>query len=564
MSGFIKVSKCCRRHTEEIFVCLILLLFVLFSMSTFTACFRSDSEIYYTGICQSVAKLKSGEFSFADLGIAGHSCYGYSIFLFIGQLLLPSHGIGIRFVNLCMALFTIMLFWKLIQKLFPMTEKVTRLLVVAAFAFSPFLLGIFAEVHTDFPVLCFFVWLVYFYVSGRQTKTLFVGLLLCFSKETGVIYYCTFLAGCFLYRLIKNENKSWIKKLFDEFSICEWFYLIPADIFLICAATSKGWTGSAINPTVTDGAANTFCFSWDYIFIKLREIFLMNFAWLILIPLILFMVALFQKKMCRVSLNKEWFIGLGTTCIVFLLFNFSYYTYTHYRYLMLYLPFLLILVLYLLEKSTSNVWIKRGTALLFATAFLVESFVTVDPVTYLAFRNIDVGNGSIITTSEFVVDSENKQSFRVIRDKDVTRRTDFLDANVYNRDYLGFERVLEAALQDIDYNASKGIVFPAIYDDSMYSTIFALLGTHNPNKLYWNRKTGNIISTKSETIINWIDISKGIPANICDYKEIWYVKLSDNGKMYEEKNLEQFEVMEERIYTAGKWKIVLERLQLNK
>lgn len=564
MRIYMKLSAWYRRHTEEVFVCLIMLLFVLFSLPVFTACFRSDSEIYYNGICQNADKIRNGEFSLNNLGIAGHSCYGYSIFVFIGQLLLPDYGIGVRLVNLCMALFTIALFGRLLCKCFPMTEKWTRLFLTAAFAFSPFLLGIFGEVHTDFPVLCFFIWLVYFYVSGRQKLTLFTGFLLCFSKETGILYYCAFFGSCFLYRLVKNKNKSWLKKLFDEFSICEWFLLIPADMFLVCAATSKGWTGSAINPVVTEGVANTFSFSWDYILLKLDEIFLMNFAWLLIIPLALFVVALFRKKISHIEVNVEWFIGFSFTGIVFLVFNCSYYTYTHYRYLMLYLPLFLLLVLYLLEKSTKNVWIKRSVSMIFAGAFLLESFVTADPVTYLAFRNIDTGNGKIVTTSVFAVDSENKQSFINISGEEVTRRTDFLDAIVYNRDYLGFERVMEEALQDIDYEESKGILFPAIYDESMFSTIFALLGTHAPWELYWDSDTGNITLNQSKERINWTDISKELPENIGDYEELWYVKIPYQGEMYEEKNLKYFEIMEERTYTAGKWKIILERVRLSK
>ena len=257
-------------------VLLILLVFVLLDISTFTTWFRGDTEFYYQGICDSVENLKKGKISLANFGIAGHICYGYSLFVFIGQLLIPYYGIGIRLTNLLLALFTIVIFWKVIGILFPKLEQWTRVFITAAFAFSPFLLGLFGEVHSDFPVLCFFIWLVYCYITKRQRLCLVTGFLLCFSKETGVLYYASFFAGCFLYRCIKNENKNWFKKLGTEFSDLEWMLLVPADFFLIAAAFAQGWGNMAINPQVTTVKINTFCFSPEYIWVKFREIFLMN------------------------------------------------------------------------------------------------------------------------------------------------------------------------------------------------------------------------------------------------------------------------------------------------
>lgn len=553
-------SKC----SQAVPVFFVILVFVLFNLNTFTAWFRSDSQIYYQGICQSVNNLKSGEFSLANLGIAGHTCYGYSLFVFIGQLLIPYQGVGVRLANLCMALITIWLFWKLLSKIFPILEEWTRVFITAAFAFSPFMLGIFSEIHTDFPVLCFFVWLVYFYVTGQEVMCLLTGFLLCFSKEIGVLYYCAFFGSCFLYRLVKNENTNWLKKLGDEFSICEWLLLVPADLFLICATTSRSWAGSAINPKLTDGTVNTFHLSWDYIWVKIREIFLINFAWLLIIPLVLFLVAVFRKKAQKLALNTEWFFGIGGTGIVFLLFNFTYYTFTHYRYLQIYLPVFLILVVLLMEKATANVWLKRGISLLFVAAFLTESFVTVDPVTYLAFRNVDLGNGEIITTNEFITDPTDGQRFASAGDGADVEKGELLDSVVYNREYLGLERAFERAMKDIAYDETKGIILPAIYDQDMTYTALAYFGARDPWKLYWDSESGNITLDDKKDQIYWVDISKEIPDYLSGFEEVWYVKLPYRGEGYEEKNLEQFEILEKRTYTSGKWKITLEKVQLKK
>lgn len=547
------------------FVLIIMLVFLLLSTNIFTTWFRSDSEIYYQGICRSVENLRNGEFSFSDLGIAGHMSYGYSIFVFLGQLLLPSQGIGIRLVNLLLAMVTIGVFYKILTKMFPKMDSWARLGFTAAFAFSPMLLGMIGEIHSDFPVLCFFVWLVYFYISKRQIACLFAGFLLCFSKETGVIYYCSFFAGCFLYRLVKNENKNWFKKIFDEFSAYEWMLLIPADLFLVRAIYSGGWGGKALTANASDvssvsgGRINSFYFSWHYIGLKLREIFVMNFAWLLFIPLLLFFVALCRKKLLSLSAKKEWLIGTGVSMCVFLLFNISYFTYAHYRYIQLFLFFYLILAVFLLEKSCGNVWFKRGFSILLSIVFLVESFVTVDPMTFLAFRNIDVGNGKVVTTNEFAT---NMDDVLILDDKDVDLETgQFMDAGVYNREYLGFEKVLEEALRDIDYDLTKAIVFPAIYRNKIEYTLLGYIGAHDPWNLYWNSETGNITYDVEQTWLQWLDISKGIPEAVPTYRELWYLKLPYQGEWYEEKNLDQFEVLEERTYQSGKWKIKLERIE---
>ena len=64
-----------------------------------------------------------------------------------------------------------------------------------------------------------------------------------------------------------------------------------------------------------------------------------------------------------------------------------------------------------------------------------------------------------------------------------------------------------------------------------------------------------------QTWLQWLDISKGIPEAVPTYRELWYLKLPYQGEWYEEKNLDQFEVLEERTYQSGKWKIKLERIE---
>jgi len=546
-------------------VLMIMLAFLLLSFNTLTTWFRSDSEIYYQGICRGVENLRNGEFSFSDLGIAGHMSYGYSIFVFLGQMLLPNQGMGIRIVNQLLAVITIGVFYKILAVMFPKMDRWVRLGFTAAFAFSPLLLGIIGEVHSDFPVLCFFTWLVYFYISKRQIACLLTGFLVCFSKETGVIYYCSFFAGCFLYRLVKNKNKNWLKKLFDEFSAYEWMLLIPADLFLVRAIHSSGWGVKALTAHVSKvsgvsgGRINSFYLSWHYIGLKLREIFLMNFAWLLVIPLVLFFAALCRKRLISLGAKKEWLIGTGVSMCAFLLFNISYFTYPHYRYIQLFLFFYLILAAFLLEKSCGNVWFKRGFGILLSIVFLVESFVTIDPVTFLAFRNIDVGSGKVVTTSEYAT---NMDDVRILDDKNVDLETgQFMDAGIYNREYLGFEGALEEALGDIDYDLTKAIVIPAIYRNAVEYTLLGYLGAHDPWNLYWDSETGNITYDVGQTWIQWLDISKGIPKTVPTYREIWYMKLLYHGEWYEEKNLEQFKILEERTYRSGKWKIKLERIE---
>lgn len=77
------------------------------------------------------------------------------------------------------------------------------------------------------------------------------------------------------------------------------------------------------------------------------------------------------------------------------------------------------------------------------------------------------------------------------------------------------------------------------------------LGAHDPWNLYWDSETENITYDAGQTWIQWLDISKGIPENISSYREIWYMKLFYQGQWYEEKNLDQFKVLEERTYQSG-------------
>lgn len=541
----------------------IVLLFSILNLNTLSTWFRSDSEAYYLGIRQSVQNIRDGQISLANFKIAGHSCYGYSIFVFLGELLIPYRGIGIRLMNLILSIITIIMEFMILKKIFPEMDKIVRILLTAVFAFSPFLFGIFSEVGTDFAVLCFFTWLVFSYIYDKKALCFFSGILLCLSKEIGILYYCSFFGACYIYRLFKNSEKNFLKKIYDEFLWYEWFYLLPVALFFFFIGITKGtssWVSRPMTGKTSKAAAHVFRLDWYYVWVKIKEIFMMNFSWLLIIPLLLLIAAVLKRNVKRININKEWFCGICVSLITFLMFNLLYVTYTHYRYMQLYLFFFVFFVAFLFEVSGSKIRIKRGISAVLAVLLFVESYVVIDPVTYLMFRTIDVGNGKIITTKEYEGNADGEFANKYSgADLEIHQ---FADSIVYNKECLGIEKVFEKALADINYSNRKAIIFPAIYGSNIYNTIFNYMGIHNLENIHWDNETNDITYDADADVVNFLDISKEVPANITEYDEVWYVKLPYKGEWYEEKNYEKFEILEKRTYQSGKWKIALEKVRI--
>ena len=506
------------------YLLLLMVLFVALSVETINDWLRVDSYSYYAYI----SAAKSWDFTFETfrlLQYCAHNTFGYSLFSLIGEYLLPGNGYGVRIIQIAMACLTIATFSNIIKKLKIDAEKgIENALITAIFAFSPLYMGILYEINLDFPTMCFFIWFLYSYVNKKQIFELASIFLLIFSKETGILLLFGFALGWFISMLWSNwreRNFAFIKDKYIWYQVLHYF--IPALFFVIVFFLSDRWNQDEMSIQISESGDTLFKFGLniDNIVIKLKEFFIINFNWIVVLAFLICVLRILLKKTKRIDYLQKQFsfmaIPLMGSATVFFLFNIVYIAHCPARYV---LPGHVIL--YVFFAYTALIILKMKTRIVLycfvVTAFLIQNFITIDPLTLYAFKNIDIGKGKIITTRTFVTDENGK----ITTDDEIRSNNEMDNSASYNRQYSYFGDLFEKFLRKIEYDDSTLIAIAPTYGE--YVTKLSLFGKWDPNALYfYNPATGHVVLDETQSVLNIQVITEDTEMNFYDYERIYLV-----------------------------------------
>ena len=129
----------------------------------------------------------------------------------------------------------------------------------------------------------------------------------------------------------------------------------------------------------------------------------------------------------------------------------------------IYLLTAFVLMNYIEKKSIQTTLSITLTVLLF-----FQSFITIDPDMLKAFPNLNIGNATMITTNEILSDGMS-----------------------YNRQYQGWGKVVDSALEDIVTDKSSIIFLPSISNVTWHFDAMAYMKTLDENgaatyTAYWD------------------------------------------------------------------------------
>lgn len=549
---------------ENIYIFGVIFLFIVCCLDCFTLLFKSDSNTYYMSV---VANEGRWNFTLSDISkfqIGYHSTYGYSLLAFLGNYIIRIYGIGIRAVNFAMVIAAILCLNEIIKLLFPRQGKAFYAFVLLLFVCNPLILGIAQEMNTDLPMACFFIWFVWAFLRQYKAYTVFFSCLTCFSKEVGIVLLFGFVAGIYLYRLF-TAKETFLRRIVTSLKAHEWLIMYAALLFGVDMMQFNNWTwgqGEAAADTAHN-MVNTFQINPQYILIKLQEMFVLNFQWLIpLLFVCLVATAVVKRKKIVLS---EPAVGIIISFCCFAGFQLLFFTYPHYRYLIVDAFFFSVFTggaaLFCWKGRLRNV-VMAGISLL----FLIQSFYSVDIASNLLFRKVSTGNGKIISLAYYSGDPDNPQILRLEQDGGNLSNEVFRDYVQNNRQYTGFEKCFERFMREIGYTEDIGLILSPIYADPYWGddkwTFFNLFGTLDRESIYWNKPLGQLTYEPSDTPIHWLP-SSGFADEFDECKEVWYVEFPYDSDWDFEKYREQFEVEEELSVVLGQWKINAYRVAYN-
>lgn len=555
---------------------IISIIFIIISLTALNSWLNLDGFIYY----KYLRDLKGWELGrFDKLILAGHNSQAYTILLLIGELLTPNNVMGVRIIHYFIALASIYSMYELVTEIVKESDEWERILYTSVFAFSPMFIGLISEVNTDFPLLCFFTCMVCCGIKKKYILQAAFGLMLCFSKETGVLLYGCYALGIILYRCIK-ERKSSIRTFFKNvFSLDIWLYASGGILWLAnyIISNSSGWL---TNTKVTsDGQTvenagyhiNSFGFFPEYIIVKFRQLIFVNSYWILyFLILVMLSITLFYGKKFfekNIRIQGEILPGIILSFAAFLSYNFFYITYTGYRYL---LPFAFF-VSFGAIISVADLFVKKTARKIVLTVLvliaLASDFYTPDPFSKYFFQCQGTGTGDIIIPETTNVDSNYNIQLNTKYSYGITTIN---TAGMYNLQYAYLGICFDKTLKDIDYDENTLIIIPQQYRDA-YGTMASIFGISvaGIDELYWdtelnqtNINCGDLIEKMSDdkryklinlkALVNMSDLDDYDKYNRIYYIELPFMKDFDhNGFLGDHKITDSHKTQ----YLCWKWKV---------
>lgn len=488
--------------------------------------FKWDGVLYYL-TCNEL-----NVSSLSSLAIYGHIAQTYGMLNGIGASVINNTAFAMGLVNCSMTVFSICAFYGILKLVISGKREWVYVSFTAVYAWSPFLLGMVHYHNLDYLCQCFFPIVLFFLYKKQWVYFSLTSLLFCFTKEPAIIVYGAMCAGIVLLDWTADKEYSFIirvKRLF----IRKKYYLmvIPGVLWLATYFLLGPWSAG-------EGG---FSIDWNYIVEKLKVLYVFNFNWVFCIIVIVSIIIW--------AIRRQWnklsqIFPILCSQIAFTAFSCLFKTVNHPRYtdtnqVALYSMAIILLCCY--NKLLSQIF-----SCVMAGLFLASSFYTIDPITKVVFPQYNIGSTEMVTTME--------------------RGIPLGDGMIYNRQMLGFERVINMALQDSLLD-SDIVLFPTLENNPYFfdgmAEVGGIEGKYYIEQEYWNIEEQKRVPVMTEETkkfqvyhltdhVNWNELDKQIVG------QVNYFYLPFVGEEYAEEILRKYTVLEEEEYEYRGW--ILKRI----
>lgn len=507
------------------YIYLLCLLVIILSIETIDDWVKIDCYDYYSKI----REIKNWDFTFSTFELfklCGHHSYGYAIWAYIGECMWPINSYGVKVVQIIMFLLSVMAISGIINSVCGEIPKLQHTFYVTLFIFIPAFLGGIYEITTDFGMMCFYIWAIHFYIKKDDLLFLATMLLLIFTKEPAIILIFGFALGwCF--KLLKdyqtNKSKS---ELLQRRNILIFFGLLSiGSIFLMIFLTGRVWYAEYSPLSIKTTGENfmyQFAFNKSNIITKFKQLFLINFAWIESLLIIILSVLYIKRRKKELEKKEYIFFPLLGSYIMFVFFQLGYVTYCNIRYIFPHYILFTIILCFMLETVIENRAIKLIIAGVLSSLLLIQIFVTLDNVTLKLFKNINIGKDNIITMRTFIINGYDDSGRGILSDEEkYWSLNEMTQTASYNRQYSYFGEAFENFLKKIKYNEKDLLIIAPIYNKN---TLLELFGKRDTDaKYYYNADTGNVVLDSEAMPLNFCLGLEDNSINWEDYDRVFYL-----------------------------------------
>lgn len=481
--------------SENKYICILCMICLILSLPTMKDVALYDASSYYISIQDNIG-LDYFDYSFSNIGnyrLCSHTTHGIAIFVLLGELINSSYGM--RIANLILYIVSIYCFGMILKKILSYQSEAQILIATSIYAFSPWCLGLIGQTTIDNYALYLVTILLYAFIYKLDILFLLIGWIFCNTKESNVVYYSFFALSiwivtiakeCYLKGKIVNINYVfekikngvylvtpsllWLIMFIQMSKGGSWLTNVKQDRNVVQEASeSVAVAGEAVAKTSgvkINGALEEYVhvigFTWANFFQKIKEIFIFNFSWIIVLGIIIGTIYYCYQK--RKDIKREaidWYllIPIITIFIVIFIFNIIYLEWDNPRYIMVAIPPLILIGLYIVNMSF-NKKMQLVFMPIVALLMLIQCYMFIDPLTYKALSSMGTK-----------------------------------DSRFYNRNYRSFQMCIEKMMLDIEPMIDREYSWVVLsFDDR--------LGPYG-NKLYYDRNKKILMHKPSDDSI-WL------------------------------------------------------------
>ncbi|MFR8261102.1 hypothetical protein [Frisingicoccus sp.] len=453
-----------------------------------------DSSEYYYAIMKACQNFNFSPSSFLKyFGLLSHPSYGYGFLIGIGEFITPGNVIGVLSVVMVLTIFASVKLFHLFRHYWIEMSQFQAFLGTILCLTFPLFWGTFSCVMPDYLMLIFFILMIAYIAEKKWILSLFWGIVLCFSKEIGIVLVAGYFAFSFIGYIFNERGRILcrIKKVFkmSEFivGICIGFSFVIYMLFnrgisqwkhSVYYSEPLSWTGSSAL------SYNTFGIQKENILIRLQEYFIVDFAWIISgLLIICICVFVYTKQWNCTKIKFSHIMGIIGELVFYGVFMCIYITSGATRYNVVFcIPYIIICYVFVMD-----VFKTRHSYVIVAICiclFVGQSFRSIDLVTNYLFSPLNLG--------------ENKMNC-IAQSDNLNPGGDYY---IYNLQYRVFDKNISKMFKNIGLSETDTILVAgnSYIECTTNSTIASLNGRHMDKK--WDMENQEYKNTLDESLLS--------------------------------------------------------------
>lgn len=572
---------CCRLKNKiknNILLLVLLIIYGISSFGIFDFWLMYDGNAYYT----SLMDIKVWNFkNIFNLNLCGHRSFLSSMWMLIGEYILPNNTYGVRFMTIIMVEITLVAFYGIVRKFYPKEDKLSAILITAVFAFNPFIWSGIGEINIDLPVVCALICAIYCHQKKFYIFHAFSLMFMCFSKETGVVLYAGYMLGWVIGFSIHAWNKekkirAMIRKIINVPMMLSVFVGVFYIIIYLFVIDTNGW-GGEVSAMVADGVSytsariNSFSKWLPYMIHKLKQFLFVNYGWVYgCLFFAIVIIWLFKEKILKIrEVDKQMISIMFFSFFSFYNFNILFVTWPNYRYIVPWSFYEGIVLTIFVFGLIRKVKYQRLFAIFMLCISLISNYYP-DILSKYFFNMVDLGNGKMVNLQLFT----SEGPYATLEGE--TEIFGYADLGVTNRQYVYRGKCINKFLKEIKYDEKCLVVMPYIFNDESTEYLFGrhsdsisgvtdLYVEKNKYKLQINNKDNNLAQKEKYVHFNNLFLAQEevLDTDIYNqYNRIYYIYFPFNKDNFDETIfLKHYKIIEEFNYKMNSTQCEIYRIK---